>query len=209
MTRIIYPSACAFGLACLVALLQACTGSSPERPPDAPLRGTTPALVPRADTTGAPAVAPLARGSQLWRYTLKNGWLSELDGYDRNDPEADSKEYAVEHRAECRGLAVVRRCATGDCWTWSVSEQKCTGTGKPARVDWLNADDSQSLRKLDGRWTLSPSLIGRGECGAEPSFDGGELVRLVFTCEWKCSPGDPCEGGAEYEFIRDSTHVRR
>lgn len=73
-----------------------------------------------------------------------------------------------------------------------------------ARVDWLNVDDPQSLRIVDGRWTLSPSHIGRGDCGAEPSFNGkGELARLAFTCEWKCSPGDPCHGGAEYEFIRD------
>lgn len=187
----------------------ACTGASPERSAEPPARDTTPARVPRADTTGA-LPPPVLAGDAQWSYRLAGGWLSEMEGYDRNDPHASSKEYEVEHRAECRGRAVVRPCASADCWMWSVKEKTCTGKGEgAARVDWLNVDDPQTLRRVDGRWTLSPSLIGRGECGAEPSLDGkGELVRLAFTCEWKCSPGDPCEGGAEYEFVRDSTTVR-
>lgn len=99
------------------AIASACTGSSPERSAEPPARDSTPVRVPRADTTGA-LPPPVLAGDAQWSYRLTGGWLSEMEGYDR------------------------------------------------------------------------------------------ELVRLAFTCEWKCSPGDACEGGAEYEFVRDSTTVR-
>lgn len=146
---------------------------------------------------------PDAAGTAPWSYRLTNGWLSELEGYEREDPDAETREYRVEHRAECRGNADVRRCGPAECWTWRVSEVECSGTGSPGRLDWLDAD-SMSVRRDESGWSLAPSLIGRGDCTPELSFDDdGELTRMHFTCEWKCSPGDPCEGGADYEFTRD------
>lgn len=173
----------------LLALLSACSGS-PPRPVDA--RDSA----PRATDNEA-------QNPARWSYRLTGGWLSELDGYDREDPDADTKDYPVEHRAECRGNAAVRPCGTAECWTWSVHEVECSGRGSADRLDWLHAD-SMSVRRTEQGWSLSPSLIGRGDCTPEMRFDEkGDLVRMTFNCEWKCSPGDPCEGGADYEFTRD------
>jgi hypothetical protein len=190
-----------WGIAALLALLAACSGGEAEHAADA--RDSAPLRASGADTP-APDPASTAR----WSYRLTGGWLSELEGYDREDPEADARDYPVEHRAECRGNASVQRCGTAQCWTWSVREVECSGKGSPDRLDWLNAD-SMSVRRTEQGWSLSPSLIGRGDCTPGMSFDEtGELVRMTFNCAWKCSPGDPCEGGADYEFTRDTASPR-
>lgn len=192
----------AFGTAALLALLTACSGSPPHRAAAEAGRDSTPAVAAKTDS-GADTTAADPAGAQ-WSYRLTDGWLSELKGYDRQDPDADARDYEVEHRAECTGRARVHQCATGECWTWSLEDVKCSGKGDADRVDWLNAESMQ-VRRTEQGWSLTPSIIGRGDCAPKMSFDQkGELARMSFTCEWKCSPGDPCEGGAVYQFTRDS-----
>lgn len=135
---------------------------------------------------------------------MTEAWLSDLVGYDRNDPDADSKDYPVEVEGICKGRAALQPCASGKCWTWSLSDLRCTGKGDVQRADWLNADSAAVCRTPEG-WKLDTSIVGMGSCVPEGTTDArGELVRLTLSCEWKCSPGDPCRGGAEYEFTRDT-----
>lgn len=155
----------------------------------------------------AHATAGDSASSELWSYRLTDGWLSDLEGYDPDDPKADDREYEVENRAECQGQAEVRRCAGEDCWSWKPQGVRCSGKGNAKFVDWLHEEaDSAAVCKRDGEWTVATSIPGRGGCAPEVTTDArGEPVRITLSCGWACrDPNFNCRGGARYELIRSA-----
>jgi hypothetical protein len=163
--------------------------------------------VPVRAETGADTLGRDPAGETRWSYRLTNGWLSNLKGYDAGDPEADSREYPVDVRADCRGEATLKRCPDGNCWTWKLRDVKCTGKGESRSADWLHDEaDSASVCRRDSSWQVSTGIPGRGVCSPRVTTDArGEPVRVTLSCTWACrDPDFPCRGGADYELVRSA-----
>jgi hypothetical protein len=189
----------------LLALLAACS-TAPPRETETATRDSAQMRSAAADSPVAPdAEARDTASPALWRYRLTDGWLSNMEGYDPDDPTSDDKEYEVENRAECAGQATVRRCNGENCWTWTRTGVQCSGKGNPAHADWLHdGADSVTVCQRDGEWTVATDIPGRGACTPEVTTDArGEPTRITLSCGWACrDPKFACRGGADYELVR-------
>lgn len=190
------------GIAAALVVFTACTGSPPERAPEA-IRGSAPAREEnRADT-----VRRDSAGVTRWSYRLTNGWLSNFKGYDPDDPQSDSREYEADVRAECRGEAMLKRCPDGNCWTWKLRDVRCTGKGDASSADWLHDEaDSASVCRRGSSWGVSTDIPGRGVCSPKVTTDArGQPARVTLSCTWACrDPEFPCRGAADYELVRSA-----
>ena len=194
-----------FAAASLLALLGACS-TTPPRATETATRDSAHMRSAVADSRGTSnAAARDTASSALWSYRLTDGWLSDMKGYDPDDPASDDKEFEVENRAECEGQATVRRCSGENCWTWTRKGVRCSGKGNPAHADWLHdGTDTVTVCQRAGEWIVATDIPGRGVCTPAVTTDArGEPTRIALSCGWACrDPDFPCRGGAEYELVR-------